>query len=246
MHPGTELLLRIQALVTTPLVLILAVGGLRRPAPPTDFEEINVQRINIVEPDGQLRMVLANRARSIGPMFKGQPFGYPGGTRPGIIFFNDEGTENGGLIFNGKTEDGRFRALGHLSFDQYNQDQVLYLQYVDENGRRRMGLTVADRADVSILDDVNRREEINRMPEGPARQRALEELRGPVNGVPRFAPRVYVGRDVNKAAVVNLSDRLGRPRLRLLVDSLNVARIEFLDEAGRVVHRLPEAHPPGT
>lgn len=240
MHRRTELLLRIQALVTTPLVLILAVGGLRRSAPPTDFEEINVQRINIVEPDGQLRMVLANRARSIGPMFKGQPFAYPGGTRPGIIFFNDEGTENGGLIFNGKTEDGEFRALGHLSFDQYNQDQVLYLQYVDENGRRRMGLTVADRADVSILDDVNRREEVDRMQDGPAKQRALEELRGPVNGVPRFAQRVYVGRDVSKAAVVNLSDRLGRPRLRLLVDSLNVARIEFLDEGGRVVYRLPE------
>jgi hypothetical protein len=48
-------------------------------------------------------MVIANRPRSIGPIYKGEPFGYRGGTRPGIIFFNDEGTENGGLTFTGST-----------------------------------------------------------------------------------------------------------------------------------------------
>jgi hypothetical protein len=39
-------------------------------------------------------MVISNRARPIGPIFRGKPFGYAGGTRPGIIFFNDENTEN--------------------------------------------------------------------------------------------------------------------------------------------------------
>lgn len=44
-----------------------------------------------MEPDGKLRMVLANRPRSIGPIDKGIPFGYPGGTRPGISLVDPDG-----------------------------------------------------------------------------------------------------------------------------------------------------------
>jgi len=36
-----------------------------------------------------------------------------------------------------------------------------------------------------------------------------------------------------------LSDRAGRPRLRLLVDSLGAPRIELLDATGKVMSRLP-------
>jgi hypothetical protein len=50
-----------------------------------------------------------------------------------------------------------------------------------------------------------------------------------------------VGRNLAKAAIVNLGDRMGRTRLRLLVDSLGSARIEFLDENGAVVQRIPGA-----
>src|SRR5437879_6465967 len=96
--------LRAYALVTTALLGILAGAAFRQAVQRTRFIEIDVERINIVEPDGKLRMVLANRPRSIGPIYQGKPFGYAGGTRPGIIFFNDEGTENGGLTFTGKRE----------------------------------------------------------------------------------------------------------------------------------------------
>jgi hypothetical protein len=233
-------LLRTHALITTPLLIVMLMAGFLQAAQRTRFTEIDVERINIVEPDGKLRMVISNRPRSIGPIYKGKPFGYPGGTRPGIIFFNDEGSENGGLGFSGgRQPDGTFRAGAQLAFDQFDQDQVLFLQYSDNNGQRRMGLTVADRADVSIYDFVMRRDSINKMPDGPAKTAALAKLMEPVNGVPLMAPRVYVGRDVSKAAIVNLSDRLGRARLRLLVDSVGTARIEFLDEDGRVVHRIP-------
>ena len=235
-------LLRAHALVTTPLLVVLALAAFQQGARKARFTEIDVERINVVEPDGKLRLVIANRPRSIGPIYKGKPFGYPGGSRPGIIFFNDEGTENGGLTFDGRRlPDGTFRAGAHLSFDQFDQDQVLYLTYADNNGQRRMGLTVADRADVPIYDWVLRRDSINKMPEGPEKTAALERLRGPVNGVPLFAQRAYVGRDVARSALVTLSDPLGRARLRLVVDSLGAARIEFLDEGGRVVQRIPES-----
>src|SRR5262245_6238639 len=89
------------AVGTTTVILVMAITAFVQQPQKQKFTEIDVERINIVEPDGNLRMVIANRPRSIGPIYKGKPFGYPGGTRPGIIFFNDEGTENGGLTLRG-------------------------------------------------------------------------------------------------------------------------------------------------
>src|SRR3954464_10190818 len=115
------------AIVTTTIGVVGCAAAFRpsqspTPAPGDDhqhFKEISVERINVVEPDGKYRMVISNRPRSIGPIYKGKPFGYAGGTRPGIIFFNDEGTENGGLTFTGKrSADGGFQASTHMSFDQ--------------------------------------------------------------------------------------------------------------------------------
>lgn len=232
--------LKAYALVTTVLLATLAFAAFRQ-QPQQRFGEITVERINVVEPDGKLRLVISNRERSIGPIYKGQPFGYPGGTRPGMIFFNDEGTENGGLTFQGQRRpDGTYQASTGLSFDQFDQDQVVVLNYIDNNGRRRMGLTVGDRIDMSIFDLVAERDSIMRMPEGPARDEALRRWAEPRDGVPLYAQRVYVGRDVERSALVELSDPDGRPRLRLRVDSLGTPALEFLDTSGRVISRLPQ------
>ena len=228
------------ALLTLALVTACATAFRRSPEPKQRFTEIDVERINVIEPDGKLRMVLSNRPRSIGPIYKGQPFGYAGGTRPGIIFFNDEGTENGGLTFTGARDStGRYRATSHFSFDQFNQDQILYFQYQDNNGQRRTGLTIADRREDDIFEFVQRRDSIERMRDTVARAAARRQLTAPRNGIPLVAQRVYVGRDLAKSAIVNLSDRQGRTRLRMLVDSLGNPRVEFLNDSGRVVMRLP-------
>ncbi|MFN0180877.1 MAG: hypothetical protein ACKVZ0_18900 [Gemmatimonadales bacterium] len=233
-------ILRVYGLVTTLLLTIFTVTGFRQ-TQKAKFTEIDVERINIVEPDGNYRMVISNKTRSIGPIAYGKPFGYPGGTRPGIIFFNDEATETGGLTFGGKTENGKFQATGHLSFDQYNQDQVLYLTYNDDNGRRRMGLTVADRADVPIMDLVAKMDSIRALPDGPAKQAAMQQLQATrVNGAPLFAERVYVGRNPAKAALLRLSDGDGKPRIVLQVDSLGAPSLQFLDGSGRVISQLPD------
>ncbi|HPV75341.1 MAG TPA: hypothetical protein PLX31_10605 [Gemmatimonadaceae bacterium] len=230
------------AVVTSACLLILALGAFRQPQQAkARFAELDVERINIVEPDGKLRMVLSNRPRSIGPIYKGKPFGYAGGSRPGIIFFNDEGTENGGLTFDGKTgPDGKYRASSGFSFDQFNQDQILYFQYNDDNGVRRTGFTIADRANADIYDMVVERDSIMKLPEGAVRNEALQKWAAPRNGVPLMAQRIFVGRDPARNAIINLSDPNGKPRLRLKVDSLGAASLEFLDATGTVTSRIPD------
>ena len=40
--------------------------------------------------------------------------------------------------------------------------------------------------------------------------------------------------------MVRMKDTAGRDRLKIYVDSLGVARMEFLDEDGEVVYSVPE------
>lgn len=230
------------AIGTTTVILVMAVAAFVQQPQKQKFTEIDVERINIVEPDGNLRMVIANRPRSIGPIYKGKPFGYPGGTRPGIIFFNDEGTENGGLTLRGsRGADGKYQAGTHMSFDQFDQDQIVVLNYSDNNGDRQAGLEFRDRWNKPIIEFAAELDSVNKMPDGPAKTEAMRRLRQPIqNGVVANAQRVYIGRDRSKASLLRLSDPMGRPKLVLRVDSLGAPQLEFLDDSGRVTSRLPE------
>ena len=206
------------------------------------FDVVDAERVNIIEPNGLLRLSLSNGPRSQNPLYRGQPALYSGRHRPGIIFFNDEGTENGGLLIIGKRDSlGRVDALGHFSLDQYNQDQVIAIQYVERNGKRRMGLQINDRQEASIFDWSAKRDSLNKLPDSPTKSEALRRLNAGDPNDPRAAERIYLGRDTTKTAVINLSDKWGKPRLRLAVDSLGNARVEFLDAQGRVTYSLPGA-----
>jgi hypothetical protein len=227
------------AMVSTLALGLLAVAAFTRQK--AKFDEIDVERINVVEKDGKLRLVISNRDRSPGPIFKGKAFGRPGGDRPGMIFFNDEGTENGGLTFTGRRNaDGTFRASTGMSFDQFDQDQVLVLDYSDNNTQRNVGLSILDRANVPLDSAVRWSDAIKAMPAGAAKDAATKAFMEPREGERMAAQRLVVGRDRAKNAVVSLHDRAGKPRLRLVVDSLGAARILFLDSLGKVTHSIPE------
>jgi hypothetical protein len=201
------------------------------------FDEINVERINVVEKDGSTRLVISNSERSPGPIERGKPFGYPGGGRPGLIFYNDEGTENGGLIFGGKKENGKASAVGSLTFDQYEQDQTIALQYIDNDGRRRAGLMVSDYpTDISSLQLDQKWKALRQMPEGSAKNEEQQRLRQYQQKL-----RMYAGRGRNGSSLVQLADAEGRTRLQMVVDPAGTARIEFLDEKGKVTRQIPEA-----
>ncbi|PXA05828.1 hypothetical protein DD898_12855, partial [Staphylococcus pseudintermedius] len=84
---------------------------------------IDVQRINVREPDGTLRMVISDQTRFPGLILHGKEYPHPR-SRAGMLFYNNEGTEQGGLIFAGKQgADGNVSSGLSLSFDRYEQDQ---------------------------------------------------------------------------------------------------------------------------
>jgi hypothetical protein len=119
-----------------------------------------------------------------------------------------------------------------LDFDAGMADRT------DGNGQRNIGVSVYDRAQVDIFEMVASRDSIMKITDTVARNAALRQWAAPRNGAPLAAQRLFVGRDPSKSAVLNLSDRDGKPRLRLVVDSLGAARIEFLDAAGKITNTV--------
>jgi hypothetical protein len=200
------------------------------------FGEINVGRINVKDADGTLRMVIANKDRMHPGVMDGVTIERP---RPvaGMLFFNDEGDEVGGLTFTGRTGETSRSANAGLMFDQLNQDQTVGISYAETDGRRTAGLHVWDRADSPLSDLIRQLNEANRMTDVPAREARLKAIRASAPPGPR---RIFVGKNQDRSATVSLADADGRPRLRLTVDAAGNPRIEFLDEAGKVLTRIPQ------
>ncbi len=225
------------------LVALLCLNGFAKAdAGRPRFEVIDVERINVVGADGKPVLVLANRRLIPGPTMNGKE--YPRALADGrdllsgMIFFNEQGDEVGGLIFNGVTKDHGHSAVGHLSFDQWKQNQVVALQYVDSGTSRRAGLSVWDRPpEVAFAKHLERGV---RMMEGtPAEREALRlEAEADTARGDFGAQRVFVG-SRDRTAQVQLSDTRGRVRARLIVDSTDTARLEFLDGAGGIVAQYP-------
>lgn len=227
--------LKIYAVLSSLAMAVLIFAAFRQ-APPqkTKFTEIDAERINLVEANGKLDLVISNSERMPPPIVAGKTFPRSGRS-PGMLFYNGKGDEDGGLGFGSRlAADGKYEASGQLMFDQYNNDQIVGIQYSDNNGSRTAGLRVWDRSDTPLDQIMAKVEGL----QGAERQAALKKLAdaGMVG-----ASRVFVGKLPDKSAEVVLSDSKGRPRLTISVDSSGDAKLKFLDEDGKTTYTLPPA-----
>jgi hypothetical protein len=230
-------LLKAYAIFVTLLLGVFMFAGFRQSNQKTKLTEIDVERINIVEKDGKLKMVLSNSERQHPGVLDGKT--YPRTRPPGILFFNEKGDECGGLAFFGNQKDGATNAGALLAFDRFRQDQTVDIDYSESNGQYDAGLNVWDRPDTSLGQVIDKMQAIEKMPGGPEKAQAIQKVREMPGGWESGPRRVFVGRTREKAAALKLSDPRGRPRLQLMVDAQGAAKLEFLDEKGNVVQRLP-------
>ena len=110
------------ALITTILYLIPFSKN-------KSFEEIDVERINIVEGNGDLKLVISNSERQHSGIINGKPL--PKRQRKaGLIFFNSMGDECGGLIYDGNDKEGNPRIKIYI--DENNNPKF---ELLDDNGK---------------------------------------------------------------------------------------------------------------
>jgi len=225
-------LLKVYVFAAASLLIVVTLTAFQNQAQQTRFGVIDVERINIREKDGKVRIVLANKARFPGLMVKGEENPYPRNVA-GIAFINEDGTEYGTLATETRRATGNFGAYSGLRWGSFGQGQGVGMLYDDDNGQREAGVFITDAPTTAAAQLLERGRAVQQMPEGPAKARAIAELRRAEG-----ARRITVARMKDQSAAVELADPQGKPRLRLVVDRAGAPRVDFLDATGRVTRTL--------
>lgn len=218
------------------IMLVLIGGGILLMGFSSDkkqkFGEIDVERINVVEKDGKLKMVISNKERQHGGTIDGKTYTRE---RPaGMIFFSSKGDEIGGLGFDGDTGKGQG---GSLTFDKFRGDQTIQLTHdEDKNGNYFAGLRMNDE-NISLPERLSKLEEIEKLPTKELRDAAKQKMRE--NGE-FLVNRLFIGKAWNKRSLIQMSDANGKMRLELAVEPNGNPKLNFLDENGKVIYSLPE------
>ena len=80
--------------LTFAVVVVFGITALRN----RKFGTVTARRINIVEPDGTVRLTISNRADFPGAWNRGKEYARPDRREAaGMLFVSDEGTEQGGF-----------------------------------------------------------------------------------------------------------------------------------------------------
>jgi hypothetical protein len=204
----------------TGAALVTVAGVLAAASHPQTMKTLDVERINIREPDGTLRMTISGKDRFPGAFHKGQEIPRPDRRfAAGMLFLNDEGTENGGLIWAGKSVDGQPDAGASLTFDRYENDQTLQLLQTDNGTNDTSALIISDRPTQTMFKNEH-------------------GVTGIDPNATGGAPRLFVGKSRDRASVVMLQDETGAPRIRLKVERNGASVIAFLDDKGKVIKAI--------
>lgn len=194
------------------------------------FEEINVERINVIESNGDLKLVISNSKRQHQGIVNGKKL--PERERQaGLIFFNSIGDECGGLIYDGNEKEAGLV----LSVDKFRDDQVMQLQYIEdtENNARKYGLQLWDYPKEDSFDERTKAfQELQKLQDKGERNTAYLKMKE--DG---FLPenRMFVGKKINKDVGLFINDNKGNPRIRIYIDKDNNPKIELLDVDGKIM-----------
>jgi hypothetical protein len=241
-------LARLWAAVAVLAVLWLAIAAwllLRTPSVPA---VLAVERLEIVEPDGSLALVMANSERPAAATIDGQVVMQGQeeerkGT-PSIIFFDGKGDEVGGMLFGTKETPNGFNATRHFSLDAYGQDQTVVMAHYQSPAGSTSGLTISDRPSHSLLESLAQlglEPGATRAQLTAAIQAIPEEERAARRRALFGSTRAFFGSAATGEATLTLRDGQGRQRVIIEAPEDGEPSIRILDAEGRTVLRLPEA-----
>ncbi|MFZ6655340.1 hypothetical protein [Undibacterium sp. TJN19] len=200
------------------------------------FSEIDVERINIVTPEGKNEMVIANHLRLPQPITNGKQVERGGPQRPGMIFYNASGDENGGFIFDGKLDDkGKPVAGMHFSMDRFGGDQQLSLGHYESGGTMESGLKIYDRGLQKDYDGLY--ETYEKAPAGPDKDALLKKWR---DAGGQQTNRLFVGKTRGQSSAIIMADAKGKARIMMIVTQDGKPMLNFLDDNGKVIQSLPQ------
>lgn len=220
------------------LIITILVGGFLvtgfSQSQKQKFAEIDVERINVVEKDGKLRMVISNAERQHPGIVDGKMIPRDSGRPAGMIFFNERGDEVGGLTFIGDAGKGQYNSF---TFDKFRGDQTIALQHLENSeGVYFAGLAFNDE-NSTTPDRIAKFDAIKKLPDEAARKAAIKQMRDKGEFL---VNRLILGKGRDKSALLEMSDAAGRTRISMTVAANGTPKLDFLDETGKVIYSLPE------
>jgi len=229
--------------VATVIGMVFIVASSMKNSGNQKFGEIDVERINIVEKDGTVKMIITNVERfpTGNDRINDKPTNAFRQKTAGMLFFNEDGLEAGGLIYSGqKNEDGHVAGT-IFTFDQYDGDQVLYLRMHDiKRGDRRVvmnGIGFNDRLPTeSIYTVLEKQKELEGLSPAEIQSKFREYAE---QGLVGEVTRVFLGKADSQDNGLFLFDDKGMPRAMFYVDKDNNAKLEFFDEKFNVIASFP-------
>jgi len=228
--------LKIYAVVATLFCAVFFLSAFALQNKKQKFAEIDVERINIVEKDGKLRMVISNQERQHPGIVNGKIIERNGPRRPGMIFFNHLGDEMGGLIFGDNGGNGHF---GLLTFDKVRNDQTIGFRHLEsDNGTYQTGLEMWQQPNLPSDVVGAKWEAARKIPDETARKAAMQAL---IDNNESTTQRLFLGKRRDNTTSLEMSDIKGRPRIRMVVGADGEPKLEFLDVSGKVIQTLPNA-----
>jgi hypothetical protein len=227
-------LLKIYAVLMTVALGLVVLMGFARPQANASFTEIDVERINVVEADGTLRMVISNQERQHPGIVNGKVIERTEPRPPGLIFFNHLGDEMGGLVFGANGDVGHW---GGLTWDKVRGDQTIGFRYLEgDNGASSAALEMWQQPDVPGDVLMAKFDSVRALQDPAAREAAIQQMRDAGELTTR---RLYLGKGRDDAMILDMRDPEGRSRIRMTVAPDGTPLLEFLDAAGEVVSRMP-------
>lgn len=225
---------RTYALFSNILLLSILITAFTTHKMHQEMDELTVKRINIVEEDGTVRMVISNKQKQHSGRMDGQDM-EDRERQAGIIFFNDEGDEAGGLIFGVSEKNGITNNGMSLTFDQYKNDQVLQIlnNEVIRNGKMQKvrGFIVNDFPEESrLLNTMEAVKEAEKIEDPEERQQRMMEIQQESGS----RSLVFLGRSRSGNNGLFLYDADGNPKLMIYVDQQGNPKIQTLDDEGQI------------
>lgn len=222
------------AFLSTIFVFFIALNGFTPKEKVKKFDEIEVKKITVLGDDNLPRIVLSNESRQHSGRFNGKEMGKR--ERPsGIIFFNNQGDECGGLVYQTKIKDGKIISGMSFTMDNYNDDQVVQIlndeYYADGKAYIQRGININQYPTGSNMEERNKKiEEINKLTDKKEKNLKLKELmekEGSVN-------RLFMGRTKGNSSGLFLSGPDGKPKMMIYVDDKGNPKIQTFNDKGEI------------
>jgi hypothetical protein len=142
----------------------------------------------------------------------------------------------GGLIFG---ENGGKGHFGSLTWDKVRNDQTVGFRHLEsDDGTYQTGLEMWQQPNIPADVMQAKYEAAAKIPDETKRKAAIQAM---IDNNELTTNRLFLGKYRDNSTALIMNDIKGKPRIRMRVAPDGTPKLEFLDDAGKVIYNIPSS-----